>query len=83
MEPNISAYATICDVRHVFAVGGGPKSKELIVDALNGSSEFSSALNHCLTINPDFVSPAPEVAILHIKNFPIYDDCFEKEIVNQ
>ena len=44
MEQNISAYITICDVHHLSVVGEGPKSKAFIVDSLNASSEFSSAL---------------------------------------
>ena len=41
---NISASATILDVRHLSVVGEGPKSKAFFVDSLNASSEFSSAL---------------------------------------
>ena len=44
MEQNISACATIIDDYHLFVVGGGPKSKAFIVDPLNASYEFSSAL---------------------------------------
>ena len=41
---NIFACATISDVRHLSAVGKGPKLKAFFVDSLNGSSEFSSVL---------------------------------------
>ena len=82
MEQNISTYATIRDVHHLFLVKGGPKLKAFIVDSLNGSSEFSSTLLPLSNYKSPIISPAPEDVILLSlqigKNFSICYDCFEK-----